>query len=177
MSWLRRLRPALFLLGCVLAVVTMVGARALTADNGTAPDRPKTANPAPTGQEKVIGPIVLGTVDSDPPPVTYGLPPVLQSGAIAEVFVKDGQEVKNGEKLYVFDTTIQTRDLERARTAVELAKTKVAEANEGVNQHAKKVELMKQGVELAKTKSDLAARQYNLIKNNILLLYRAEKYP
>lgn len=175
MNGQRHIRPALILGGLALGGATLLGARSLTAR----PDAPSDPSPssAPSLVQKVGGPIVLGTVDSDPPPVAYGLPPVLQSGTVAEVFVRDGQEVRAGDRLYRFDTTLQTRDLERAQTAVELARTKVAEAQEAVRQHAKKVELQRQAVELARTKADLAARQYNLIRNNILLLYRAEKYP
>jgi multidrug resistance efflux pump len=180
MNWLRRIRTALILLGIALTVATLVGVRSLTAGHRSVPDGPPSGGgPATPGNSKSKGGglIVLGTVDSDPPPIAYGLPPVLQSGTVAEVFVKDGQEVKAGDRLYRFDTTLPSRDLDRALTAVELARTKIAEADEALKQHGKKIELLKQGVELARTKADLAARQYNLIKNNLLLLYRAEKYP
>src|SRR5206468_3255940 len=120
MTWQRRVRPALLVLGFALAAGSLLGARALTA-SGNGGDQPKTANPA-TG--KATGPVVLGTVDSDPAPVAYGLPPVLQSGTVAKVFIRGGQEVKVGDELYAFDTSIQQHDLERAKITVAQAKNK-----------------------------------------------------
>ena len=64
MTWLRRVRPALFVLGAGLLVATLFGARALTAGNGQ--DGPKSASqPPPTAGKG--GPVVMGTVDSDTP--------------------------------------------------------------------------------------------------------------
>jgi multidrug resistance efflux pump len=170
---MRRVRPAVYVFGVALAVGSLLGARALTAGNNGG-DQPKTANPA--GNGKATGPVVLGTVDSDPQPVEYRLPPVLQSGTVVEVIAKDGLEVKAGDKLYEFDSAIQRHDLAKAKVAVKMAQNKVEEAKEGEKQHAKKVEVTRQGVDLAKTKADLAGRQYHLIKNNIFSLYKAEKY-
>lgn len=177
MKWLRRVQPVLFVLGVVLLVGTLVGAGALANNGTTQPSgEPKSANPA-TGGAKTNGPITLGNVDSDPPPVAYGLPTVLQSGVVAEVFVKDGQEVKAGEKLYAFDTTILKRDLERANAAVAVQKTKVAEAQEGAKQHANKIEVLKQGVKAYGDKKTSQADLYNLIKGNLEKNYKAEKIP
>jgi multidrug resistance efflux pump len=149
-SWLRRMRPALFVAGAVLVVATLLGARALTAGNAS---DPKSVNSAGNGNIKVGGPIILGTVDSDPQKVWYGPSPVLQSGTIAEVFVKDGQEIKEvGEKLYSFDASIQKHELERAKCAVEMANAKVAEARELAKQHKSNIELQKQAVAAAERK-------------------------
>src|SRR5262245_39882551 len=149
MTWLRKARPALFVLGFALAVGCLLGARALTAGHGS--NGQNTANPA--GGGKATGPVVMGTVDSDPQPIDYKLPPVLQSGTVAEVFVKDGQEVKAGDKLYAFDDSIQKGNLERAKAAVKLAETKLAEAKQAETQYSKKLEVMKSGVDLAKEKA------------------------
>ena len=177
MKWLRRLQPVAFVLGVVLLVGTLVGAGAL-ANNGTQPAaEPKSANPAAPAGTRAGGPITMGTVDSDPPPVTYGLPTVLQSGVVSEVFVKDGQDVKAGDKLYAFDTTILKRDLERANAAVAVQQTKVAEAREGAQQHGKKVDVLKQVVEAAGDKMKSQGDLYNLIKGNLEKNYKAEKIP
>jgi multidrug resistance efflux pump len=165
MTWLRRVRPALYVLGALLVAGTLVGARAMTNADGAA-DAPKTANPAPGGG-KVGGPIVMGTVDSDPPPADYRLPPVLQSGTITEVFVKDGQQVKKGDKLYEFDASIQKRNLEKANVAVLQAQNEVAKANEARKQHEKKIAALEQTVQAAKDKVNTAANLYNLIKYNL----------
>ena len=174
---IRRLRPAFYLFGVVLVVAMLLGARALTG-NGHAADGQKTANPAPAG--KGGGLIVLGTVDSDPSPVPYGLPPVLQFGTISRVFVQEGQEVRKadkakgtaGDKLYEFDSTIQQRDLDRAKVAVLQARNELAKANEAKKQHFKKVATMEQGVKAAKTKEASAGQLYRLIEQNLKDSYK-----
>jgi multidrug resistance efflux pump len=160
-----RVRPALYLAGAALAVGCLVGARALTAGSGPA-DAPKTAAP-PAGGKAAGGPVVLGTVDSDPPPVSYGLPPVLPSGTVAEVFVRDGQEVKAGEKLYAFDTTVPTRKLEKAAANVAFFKAKVDEATEGVKRHAGEITVMKQALKAANDKRDRSAAYHELVLANL----------
>src|SRR6516165_6880514 len=124
MTTLQRLRPAMYLLGLTLLVATLLGARALTAGHGNADH--KTPEPPANGGGKATGPVVLGTVESDKPMVQYGLAPVLQSGVITQVFVKEGQEVTAGnpakgipaDKLYEFDSPLQKHDLARAQVAV-----------------------------------------------------------
>ncbi len=164
MTWLRRFKPALYLLGLGLFVGSLVGATALMAGNNTTAP---TKSAAPTAPVKAAGPVVMGTVDSDPPPVAYGLPPVLQSGTVAKVFVKDGETIKAGEPLYSFDTSIQSRDLERATIAIQQADNEVARAKEGKLQHEKKVAVLVQAVEAAQQKVTTAASLYNLVKKNI----------
>src|SRR5262249_48647891 len=95
------------------------------------------------------------------------LPPVLQSGTVVTVFVKDRQEVKAGDDLYVFDNSIQQRDLDRALVAIEQAKNEVAKANEAKKQHANKIAVGEQAVKAAGEKEAAAAELYRLIKNNV----------
>ena len=170
MTWLRRVRPALFVLGVALAVGSLLGARALSHSNGNS-QQPKTANPAPATEFR--GPIVMGTVDSEPSPVPYLLPPVLQSGTVAKVFVRGGQEVNVGEPLYEFDTAIQSADLEGAKAAVAMAMAKVNVALEGVKEHTRKIELAKQAVLFAREKEDLTKRTYNQTKSNLEKFWKA----
>jgi multidrug resistance efflux pump len=166
---MRRVRPALYVLGAALVVGSLVGARALT--NGTARadgnGQPKTANPVGNGGAKVSGPIVLGTVDTDPQPIPYFLPPVLQSGTVVERFVTSGKEVKADDPLYKFDTSLQERDLGKAQATVAVAKSKVAEAEEGAKSHANKVELAKQAVAMAEENKNMKGKTYRLIYNNL----------
>ena len=164
MSWLGRFRPALFLLGAALLAVSLLGARALTHANSQG-EQPKTANAAPAA--KLAGPIVLGWVDSEPSPVPYFLPPVLQSGTVAKVFVHVGQEVKKDDALYAFDTAIQEADLESARAVVALAQRTVEKAQEGVKEHGRKLELAKQSVLNANEKRDLTEKTYKQTRSNL----------
>lgn len=170
MTWLRRIRPLLFLLGVALVLGSVFGARAMTAGGTDA----KSNNPPPAGA-KAAGPVVMGTVDTDTPYVHYGLPPVLQSGTVAEVYVKNGQEVKADEKLYTFDTTLQNRDLEFAHSAVAVAKTKVDAAKEEAKQHAQKVKVLKQEVTAVEQKQKWFEDQYNLVKGNLEKGLRSER--
>jgi multidrug resistance efflux pump len=173
MSWSRRVRPALFVLGAALLVGSLLGARALT--NGHAKgngEQPRSASTAPAG--KLSGPIVLGTVDSEPSPVPYFLPPVLQSGTVVKVFVRAGQAVKVDDPLYEFDTSIQNAKLESARAAVATARAKVAEAQEGVKAHTKKVELAKQAVLFAVEKRDLTEKTYKQVRSNLERFWKGQ---
>ena len=173
---LRRLRPVFYLLGVALVIGSLVGARELTG-NGQAAD-PKTANPG----VKAGGLIVLGTVDSNPSKVSYGLPPMLPSGTISAVFVKEGQEVKKGDKakgipgdkLYEFDSAIQKHDLELAKIAVLQAKNELAKASEAKKQHDAKVAIMKQAVALATDKMKWHEDLYKLVKGNLEQGYKAQ---
>lgn len=160
----RRIRPAFFLLGAALVGATLVGARALTAGGNT---DGKTANPTPAANGKATGPVVLGTVDSDTPPVGYGLPPVLQSGTVDQVFVKDGQDVKVGDRLYAFDTRMQRVELENARAAVAVAQSKVAEAEEGVKAHSQKLEVAKLAIEVAEKKEYWHRNLHTLVESQV----------
>jgi multidrug resistance efflux pump len=156
----RRLKPVVYLLGLVLGVGTLVGVWALTPGRGHAqPDASNTS-------AKAGGPVVMGTVDSDPPPVPYGLPPVIQSGTVAHVFVKDGQEVKAGDDLYQFDTSLQQRKLDQAIVSIEQAKNEVDKAKEAKKQHEKKIAVAEQAVKAATDKETAATQLYGLIKAN-----------
>jgi multidrug resistance efflux pump len=176
---LRRLRPAFYLLGVALVVGSLLGARALTG-NGHAAD-PKSANPA----AKAGGLIVLGTVDSTPSKVSYGLPPMLQSGTISKVFVTEGQEVKKrdeskgvkGDRLYEFDSSLQTHDLELAKIAVSQARNELAKANEAKKQHDAKVVLMKQAVAAAADKTQWHENLHKLVKGNLEQGYKTQGKP
>lgn len=170
---LRRFRPLLFVVGFAVAVGSLFGARALTAGHGA--DAPKSANPP--GPAKVGGPVVLGTVDSDPPPIDYRLPPVLQSGTVAAVFVKNGAEVEAGAKLYAFDTRIQREQLAEARAAVKVAETRVDEAKEVAKQHASKIETTEQAVEIADRKVKMEAQRHSVVKAQKEEGYRLNSTP
>lgn len=175
MTWLRRFRPALYVLGVVLVIGSLVGGRALTAGSGQGGE-PKTANPA-QAPARTGGPIVLGTVDSEPSPVSYLLPPVLPSGTVETVYVKGGQQVKAEDPLYKFDTSLQERELAKAKAAVEVAQSKVGEAEEGVKRHAMQIKRMEEVVAAAKTKEDMQAALFRLVKSNLESFYKTQAIP
>jgi multidrug resistance efflux pump len=166
MTWLRRVRPVLYLLGVLLVVGSLLGARLLThgSGGGTEPTQ-KTAAP-PSNGKNGTGPIVTGHVDSDPPPIPYGLPPVLQSGRITKMSVVQGQEVKKGETLYKFDTTVQEAELEKAKTAVDSAKVAVEMAQNQLDQYPKRLAVSRQIFEAANTHVQLTQKGYEVYEGN-----------
>ena len=154
----RRIRPVLVVLGVLAVVGTLLGARFLSPGSGGGGD--SQSKLAPPG--KGSGPVVIGFVDTDPQPATYGLPPIMQSGLVAKVFVTEGQEVKAGDKLFAFDATIPQTKLATAMAAREKVKVEVDRANASVEQYAKKVDLQRAVVANAKRKVDLTAAAYNV---------------
>lgn len=173
MTWLRKTRPVLVAVGLALGIGSLIGARQLTSAGGSASAKPDIA-PAP---RVVGGPVVLGLVDTDPPPVAYGLPPVLQSGTVTKVHVKDGDEVQTGKELYEFDATTQKADVKLAGTAVDYAKTKVKEAETGRTQHAESLKVAELMVKGAEQKVDVTAEGYRLANSSLERYYRTEKIP
>ncbi len=121
---------------------------------------------------------MLGTVDTDPQPVAYGLPPVLQSGTVLEKLVKDGDAVKAGQPLYSFDATLQQANVESAKATVTFAKTKVKEAEELAKQHTATIKFTRESaLGAAKRKVELNRQLHNLIKKNLEDHYKRERIP
>ena len=174
MPWLQKFRPLLLFFGGLLVIGSLLGAKVLTAggseDKGQSPGEPTNGNDG-------SGPVVLGYADSDPSPIKPGLPPVLQSGEVAEVFVKAGDEVKAGDKLYRFNTTIHEAKLATAEAGVVTAKAELAKAEGAAAQHAKKVDLQKQVVAAARDKEQLALEAWKLAKWNKEEFYRLNSVP
>ncbi len=173
MNWLRKMRPVLIVIGLGLVIGSIVGARALT--NGSLADANSKVDSAP---RSAGGPIVLATVDTDPPPVSYGLPPVLQSGTVLKVAVKDGGKVEIGQELYSFDATIQQKDVKRAEAAVAYAETKVGQAKELAKQHKASInDLRDSTLKNAERKVELAQAFTNLVNETLIKGYKIEKIP
>jgi multidrug resistance efflux pump len=167
----RRLRFALFFVGVVVMIGSLLGARALT---GSHEEKAKAESPG-AASPTIVGPVVLGTVDSNPQPISYGLPPVLQSGTIEKRFVKDGDEIHAGDALYSFDTSSLRRTLEVAERAVDVARTKVSEARESESQHLAKVDIQEVAVKIAEQKKTLQMEYYELIKTNLKNYYKSQE--
>lgn len=166
MTWLRRVRPVLYLLGVLLVVGSLLGARLLThgSGGGTEP-APKTA--APTNGKNGSGPVVTGHVDSESPLVGYGLPPVIQSGTIAEVFVKQFHDVKKGDPLYAFDSSVQAGDVKRAAAAVAIAQREVESAEVAVRQHQVQLDLQREAIKNAAEKVKQAKQSLEVTRHNL----------
>ena len=149
MTRLRRVRPVLFVVGGLVLVGSLLGAKLLAT--GTTAAQPKTANP--TNGANGSGPVVIGFVDSDPSPVSYGLPPIMQSGMVVEVLVKEGQHVDAGAPLFVFDSAIQRGDLKAAEEAVKVAEADVETARTKKAELQTQIDAQQLAVDAAKSKS------------------------
>lgn len=169
---LRKMRPVLIVVGVVLLIGSIIGARNLTG--GGTPEANAKGGDAP---RPAPGLIVLGLVDTDPQPVQYGLPPVLQSGTVVKVSVKEGDEVKAGQELYAFDDTIPKAKLESAKAAVAYAKTKVTEAEQLVEQHKAGLKLADVGISAAKRKVDIAYRTLYFVDKELEKSYTGLGHP
>jgi multidrug resistance efflux pump len=169
---LRKMRPVLIVGGVALLIGSIVGARNLTGSGG--PDAKAKGGDAPRPPS---GLVVLGTVDSDPQPVQYGLPPVLQSGTVEKVYVKEGDEVKEGQKLYEFDATIPKAKLESAKAAVNYANSRVTEAEQLVAQHKAALKLADVGITAAKRKVEIAYRTLYFVDKELEKSYAGLGHP
>lgn len=176
------IRPLLYGLGVLLVVGTLVGARFLSPGAGgggdAAPDPVKSriqdnAGPAKAG----AGPVVIGYVDSNPTMVQYGLPPNMQTGLVAKVFVKEGEVVGADAPLFAFDTSLQEADVQRAETAVAAAQAKLNSAKAAAEEHRKKEGLQQQAVEVAKLKFELSKNAYNVAYANLIDSYKTQGFP
>lgn len=177
MTWLhKQLRPLLFVLGGLLVIGSLLGARLLTAGGGGGTD----ATPAPPPASKTaLGTIVQGYVDSDPPPVYTGLPPVLQSGEVVQVFVKAGDEVKVrpvtifgkrvelGDRLYKFNTQMLDAKLAEAEDAVAVARANVRKARALQDQHQTNIKVQKEKLDTVKTKMELSKEGLEVYEKNL----------
>ena len=169
MKWLRRTRPVLFLCGGFLLIGSLLGAT-LLATGAKPGDAPKTA--APTNGKNGSGPVFIGFVDSDPVPVWYGLPTVMQSGQIAKLFVKEGEHVDAGAPLYAFDSTLLEKDLAIAEKAVAVAEADVHAAEAKVNEHQNTIEAQQVAVDAARDKVMLSERTLEVVRANKLEAYK-----
>ncbi len=182
MSWLGRAKPVLVAVGLVALGVSLLGARRLnppTAADAPPPGAggaaPKSALPAGANGQP-IGTVVLGYVDSDPPPVLYSLPPAMQAGLVVKVNVREGDAVKPGDELYRFDDTIQQGEVARAVAAIGLAQAKLDEARALVDQHVRKVQLAKIALDGAELAVRQAREAVTLSETNFRKSYKAQGY-
>lgn len=169
---LRKMRPVFVVAGLAALIGSIIGARNLT--NGGGPDANARGGDSP---RPAPGLVVLGTVDSDPQPVQYGLPPVLQSGTVEKVYVKDGDEVKEGHKLYEFNAMIPKAKLKSAEAAVAYANTKLDETKQLELQHKAALKLAEVGITAAKRKVEIAYRTLYFVDKELEKSYTGLGHP
>ena len=171
---LRKIKPLLFVLGGLLVIGSLLGARLLTHGAGGGTTEPAKSAPGPTNGKDGSGPVVLGTVDSNPSPIGFFLPPVLQSGMIVKVFVEPGQEVKLreyrlfggkmaiGDPLYKFNTQMLEAKLTDAQRAVDVAVANVRGAMAKQDQHNTSISTQEQKFKAAELNVNRTQTGYHL---------------
>lgn len=169
MNWLHKARPALVVVGVLLLVGSLLGARLLAPGAGGGTDPSAAPPPAATGS----GPIVLGYVDSNPRPVETGLPPVLQSGEVVEVFVRSGDEVKAGAPLYRFNTRPLEAKVNRALQTVNVALANVERARAAETGYPRMVEAQELKVRAAEEKVRATAENVRVYEANLRDVFKA----
>jgi multidrug resistance efflux pump len=174
MAWLQNMRrKALYAVGGGVLVGSLLGARLLTHGGGGGTTA--TASPAgPTNGKEGSGPVVLGIADSNPSPIRFGLPPVLQSGEIVKVFVTAGQEVKIreytlfggkfsiGDPLYKFNSQMLDAKLVDANMAVNVAVANLRGAQAKQDQHKINIDVQKLKLKAAELNVDRTQKGYHL---------------
>jgi multidrug resistance efflux pump len=185
MAWLRKVRPLLFVLGGLVLIGSLLGARLLTHGGGGGTTDPvKPATPA-TGKE-VLGTIFIGYADSNPSPIGFGLSPVLQSGEIVKMFVESGQEVKVrdyrlfggkmsiGDPLYKFNSQMLEAKLVDAQRGVDVAVANLRKARALLVQHKTNIDSQKLKIDVAKDKENRTLTGYQLYESNFRDLHKSE---
>lgn len=173
MTRLRLMRPLLLSAAVVIVVGSLLGARLLGPGGGGGTDSSgKSPPPIPLAKD-TIGTVSIGTADSDPPPARYGLPSILPSGTIAEVFVEANQVVKAGDKLYRFDSRPLEEKLAVAKAAVAIAESELAKAEGAADLHVTTIALQGQAVKAAAKKVELALKARQVGEWNKTDFYRS----
>jgi multidrug resistance efflux pump len=163
-NWLRNARPVLYVAGGLLVVGSLLGAKLWAGGSGGGADA-KAA--PPTNGAGGSGPVVLGYVDSDPPPVSTGLPPVLPSGEVAEVYVEAGDEVEVGDPLYRFNTRHLEAKVKEAGEAVNVARANVARAKAAEDQFPQLVAAQELKLRAAEEKVRATAEAVRVYEANL----------
>jgi len=144
-----RLRAIPWVIAICLLAVSLVGAnRLITPADGTGTAGGGAAPKKPTGPV-TGGVVVLGTVDSDPPPVQVGPPALGAASLVTKVFVVEGQDVKPGTPLVQFDDSIYQAKLKQAQAGLAAAKDDQVKAEAQKQIHAVQIGAQKIAIKSA----------------------------
>jgi len=190
MVWQNARRKVLYAIGGGLLVGSLLGARLLTSGGPAVTAVAPSAN-APANGKEGSGPVVLGIADSNPSPIGFGLPPVLQSGEIVKVFVTAGQDVKVreiklfggkmalGDPLYKFNSQMLEAKLVDANMAVNVAVANLRGAQAKLDQHRIAIDVQKLKLKAAELNVNRTQEGYHLYeriqREALMKLYDAEK--
>lgn len=157
------LRTFPWIIGLIVAVASLLGANRLLhptdakspngGDGGPAKHAPTVGSPALPG-----GTVVLGTVDSDPPPVQVGPPSVAAMVTVEKVHVVDGQEVKAGDYLVQFDDKMARAKLQQAQAELGAAQDDRERAEAQRKVQVLNVERQKAAIKSAEADHQAAAK-------------------
>lgn len=176
MSRAFRLRTVPWVLGVLLLGGSLAGARLLNpTENRQVEGVDADANPASRYDAKRHGTIVLGTVDSDPPPVAIGPPALAAMATVEAVPVREGQEVQPGDLLVQFDDRIYQTKLAQAKAELQAAEQELNKAQAQIRAHNITVERQKAAIRLVEEEITEARNVYTIARDKLESILRTEK--
>jgi multidrug resistance efflux pump len=170
MRWFRQTR-IWWVLGLLLLVASLVGARFYAPRTERDPEKP---DPADKNAKRAGGGIVAsGQIDTE-----FGMLPLVpgQAGEVLEVFVKDGQRVQKGQPLMRVDSRIAENQLFQARTAVSVAKLQLDKAKKGMGLWQKKVDGQLEAIAAHEEELKGLKESYEYLKKKIGVIGETPEY-
>jgi len=125
-----------WILGLCIVAGSIAGARLIAPGDADAPAGEAAAQSKKSGGPMTGGVIVLGTVDSETPPVQVGPPSIAGMAQVTKVLVVEGQDVPVGTPLVQFDDAIYRAKLKQAQAGLAAAKDDQVKAEAQKQIHA-----------------------------------------
>ncbi len=167
MSAANRWRAVPWVFGVCLAAASLVGAnRLLHPTDPVSPGGGDGGKPVKPSAPLGGGIVVLGTVDSSPPPVHIGPPAVAALTRVKKVLVREGQEVKPGEPLVQFDDDIYRAKLDQAKAELAAAGLDVRQAEIAKQNHEVQLKRLVAAFEIASAQLKLAEDNLKVYRDN-----------
>ncbi len=135
--------------GVALLAASLLGARHVLQVGGAAAQPAATPVPASTSSRIVCH----GIYDVDLPPTLLG---PTAAGRVKEVFVKDFDTVKKGQRLLTLDDQAVTDAIAQATIGVQVAEAQLREAEQALAQHAKMLDEQAAAIQAAERKAAAA---------------------
>lgn len=140
MSVRTKLQVIPWILGLCVIAGSIAGARLIAPGDADAPRGDAAPAPKKTNGPMTGGVVVLGTVDSETPPVQVGPPSIAGMAQVAKVLVVEGQDVSVGTPLVQFDDAIFRAKLRQAQAGLAAAKDDQVKAEAQKQIHAVQID-------------------------------------
>lgn len=166
-GWGRRIG---WIAGVALLGASLLGARHVLQVGVPAAAQPVAPPPSPSAANRIV---CHGHFDVDPPAAALG-PTV--PGRVKEVFVKDFDVVKKGQRLLTLDDQAVADKIALATVAVSIAEAQLREAEQGLAQHAKGMEEQTAAIQAAMSKAAAAKAEAQVVYKQINTITTQDQY-